>query len=161
MKLPEISDARMEWNGTSAAKINLNRDDLFDGIAWRRAVAFLIDFSIILVLAGMVWLLVILSFGMLSGILALLPLVPLAYHALMVAGRRSATLGMLFMSVEVRGQAGDRPTPLQSFAMVAIFYLSVGMTGWLILLVALFNDRRHCVHDYLSGTIVIRTDVGA
>ena len=42
--------------------------------------------------------------------------------------------------------------------MSALFYLSVTVTSMLILLVALFNDRRHCAHDYLSGTVVINTD---
>jgi uncharacterized RDD family membrane protein YckC len=62
---------------------------------------------------------------------------------------------MQFMSIEVRTTAGQRPGLLQAFAMSALFYLSIAVTGMFILLVALFNDRRHCAHDYLSGTIVI------
>jgi uncharacterized RDD family membrane protein YckC len=161
LKLPELSDARMDWRASAATGLDINRDELYDGIAWRRVAAFAIDFSIILVLLAVGWILVFLSFGLLSGILALFPLVPLAYHTLMIAGSRSATLGMQFMAVEVRDQRGNRPTLLQSFAMTAIFYLSVSVTSSLVLLVALFNDRRHCLHDYLSGTVVIRTDIEA
>ena len=113
-----------------------------------------------LVVFAALWVLVFLSFGILSGLLVLAPLVPLCYHSLMIASPRSATLGMQFMSIEVRGQAGQRPELLQAFAMSAIFYLTVAVTSWLILIAALFNDRRHCVHDYLSGTVVIKTDAG-
>jgi uncharacterized RDD family membrane protein YckC len=65
---------------------------------------------------------------------------------------------MQFMGIEVRSLNGARPNLLQAFAMTALFYLSVAVTTSLILLVALFNDRRRCAHDILSGTIVVLAD---
>lgn len=161
MKLPEMSDAKMEWRNTSVPGIDMYRDELFDGIVWRRVAAFMIDLCILLTILGAFWILVILSLGLLSVFVPLLPLIPLTYHTLMIASPRSATLGMQFMGIEVRDHAGQRPSLLQSFAMTALFYFSIGITGWLILLVALFNDRRHCAHDYLSGTVVIKSDPAA
>lgn len=159
VKPPALSDARLDWRSAGSFGMNIDRDELYEGVVWRRVAAYLIDVMVMLVAFGALWVLVFLSFGILSGLLVLAPLVPLGYHTLMIAGSRSATLGMQFMSLEVRGQAGQRPELLQAFVMAALFYLSVAFTSWLILIAALFNDRRHCVHDYLSGTVVIRTDV--
>lgn len=159
MKLPELSDSRLDWTANTSPGIDLNQDELFEGVAWRRMAAFLIDFSIILVIVIALWALVFLSFGLLSILLTLAPLIPLTYHTLMIASPRSATLGMQFMSIEVRAQSGGRPGLLQAFAMTALFYFSIALATPLILIVALFNDRRHCLHDYLSGTAVVKTDV--
>jgi uncharacterized RDD family membrane protein YckC len=43
--------------------------------------------------------------------------------------------------------------------LTVAFYVSVGVTGWLILLVALFNGRGRTLHDYLCGTVTIRPSV--
>jgi uncharacterized RDD family membrane protein YckC len=153
--LPELSDASLDWSRTGT---DFDRDALFEGVSWRRVVAFFIDLAILgVVLAGL-WILAFLTLGLLSGLLTLTPLLPIAYHTLMIASRRSATIGMQFMGVEVRNQSGKRPELLQAFAMTALFYFSVALTSTLILIVALFNDRRRCAHDILSGTIVINTD---
>lgn len=159
MKLPEVSDSRLDWSATPRPELDLDRDELFEGVVGRRIAAFLIDVCIILVMGVALWALVFLSFGLLSVLLTFAPLIPLAYHSLMIGSPRSATLGMQFMSIEVRAQSGGRPSLLQAFAMTALFYFSIALTTSLILIVALFNDRRHCVHDYLSGTVVIKTDV--
>ena len=72
------------------------------------------------------------------------------------------TLNVAVMGVnrigKVRTLNGERPALLQAFAMSALFYVSIAFTTLLILLVALFNDRRRCVHDILSGTFVVLTD---
>lgn len=158
MKLPELSDAPLEYAGDGS---DIDRDSLFDGVMGRRIIAFLIDLSIIGVILAAIWGLVFVTLFLLSPVLLpIMPLVPVAYHTLMIGGRRSATIGMQFMGIEVRNQSGQRPGLLQAFAMSALFYLSVTATSMLILLVALFNDRRHCAHDYLSGTVVVNTDPG-
>ena len=150
--LPQLSEAQLDWSRTSN---DIDHEGLLKGITWRRIVAFFIDLAIIILLMASVWVLVILSFGLFSALLTLLPLVPIAYHTLMIAGRRSATIGMQFMGIEIHSQDGKRSTLLQSFAMTALFYLSISVTGSLILIIALFNDKRRCVHDILSGTIAV------
>ena len=153
--LPEISDARLDWSQTG---VDWDRDGLFEGATWRRIAAFCIDFSIICVILAAIGVIVFLSLGLFSGILALTPLVPVAYHTLMIGGRRSATLGMQFMGVEVRSLSGTRPSLLQAFIMTGLFYLSISIATPLILIVAFLNDRRRCVHDILSATIVVLAD---
>ncbi len=153
--LPERSDAALDW---SRVGLNLDEDALFEGVMWRRVTAFVIDLVVIGVILAALWVLVFLTLGLLYGLLALTPLIPVAYHTFMIAGRRSATVGMQFMGIEVRTQSGGRPPLLQAFAMSALFYLSVTLTTMLILAVALFNDRRRCAHDILSGTFVVNTD---
>ena len=44
---------------------------------------------------------------------------------------------------------------LQAALVTIVFYVSVALTGWLVLVVALFNNQRRTLHDYLCGTIVI------
>jgi len=87
-------------------------------------------------------------------------LVTLAYDALQVAGRHSATLGMRLLGVEVRSWTGSRPDLLQALLRAVLFWGLSYATGtllmWLVLGVALFNQRRRCLHDFLSGTVVIR-----
>ena len=65
---------------------------------------------------------------------------------------------MQVLGIEVRTLDGNRPSLLQAFAMTALFYVSITLTTLLILLIALFNDRRRCVHDILSGTVVVLSD---
>ena len=151
--LPDLSGAGLEWS-----QFNLDRDELFEGVTLRRAGGFCIDFCINLVILAGVWVIVIFSLGLFTPILALTPFLPIAYHTLLVGGQRSATLGMQFTGVEVRNHDGARPSLLQAFVMTALFYASITLLTPLILLVALLNDRRRCVHDILSGTTVVLTD---
>jgi uncharacterized RDD family membrane protein YckC len=135
--------------------------EVYDGILWRRVLAYFVDLVCIAVIAAgvaivfaVLWLL---SLGLLGPLLWLLfGLVPLAYHTLQLAGPHSATLGMRLLDLELRAITGERPGFLQALAQTALFYISVGATGSLILLVTLFNRRRRTVHDWLSGTLMVR-----
>jgi uncharacterized RDD family membrane protein YckC len=84
-------------------------------------------------------------------------LVPLAYHTLLLSGRRSATFGMRCFDLELRSVTGGRPGFLQALLQTALFYVTVAMTCSLILLAALFNRRRRTLHDFLAGTVMVRT----
>jgi uncharacterized RDD family membrane protein YckC len=112
------------------------------------------------ILAAALWfalgLLTLVTFGLLFPLqIAALALLPLAYHTLFLA-YRGQTLGMAALDVEVRAWTGRRPDLFQAFVQTALFYLTVALTSWLILLVALFNDRRRTLHDYLAGTLAVR-----
>lgn len=135
--------------------------ELFDGVTPRRVAAYLIDLPIIGVLllaaTSAFWVLGILSFGVLSPLLvAILPFIPLAYHTLLIGGPGCATLGMRLFGIETRRMDGGHPGYLQAGLLTVVFYVSVGATGWLVLLVALFNGRGRTFHDYLCGTVTIR-----
>ncbi len=134
--------------------------ELFAGVTLKRVVAYLIDFAIIgilsLVALAAFWILGVLSFGLLSPLFALLlPFIPLAYHTAFSGGPESATPGMRLFGIEVHRVEGDRPGYLQAALQTVVFNVSVRLTSWLILLVALFNGRGRTVHDYLCGTVTI------
>src|SRR5919112_1576734 len=120
--------------------------ELFGGVLWRRAVAYLIDICVIGAIMIAAWivfaLLTVLSFGLLGpGLWFLFGLIPLTYHTLLVGGRHGATIGMRLVDLELRSWDGERPVLLQALAHAALFYLTVSATGCLILLFAFVNKR--------------------
>ena len=84
-----------------------------------------------------------------------------AYHTLLVSGRHSATIGMRAFGLQLHSWNGERPVFLQALAHTALFYVTVGLTGSLILLFALFNRRRCTLHDVLTGMLMLRRPNGA
>lgn len=154
-RVPERPSLPFSWSPHPGG-----RDDpeFFDGIVLRRIVAYAIDVTILLGITGFLWTLVVLTLGLLWGVAAVLtPVIPLAYHTLLIGGRDSATLGMRVVGIEVRRLDGGRPDLAQAFLQTALFYASVAMTSTLILIVAFFNDRGRCLHDWLTGTVTVRT----
>jgi uncharacterized RDD family membrane protein YckC len=138
------------------------RPELFEGVLWRRAFAYLIDLCCIGLIALVVWIvfavLWVLSFGMLGPALwFLFGLIPLAYHTLLVSGRHSATFGMRMFDLQLRSWTGERPVFLQALVHTVLFYLSAGFTGCLILLFTLINRRKRTLHDVLAGMLMVRT----
>lgn len=136
--------------------------ELYEGVLWRRILAYLVDLLFIGIVAIGVWLvfavLWLVSFGLLGPVLWLLfGLVPLAYNTLLLGGARSATYGMRCFDLELRSVTGERPSYLQALIETVLFYVTVGVTCSLILLVALFNRRRRTLHDFLAGAVMVRT----
>ncbi|HEV3177575.1 MAG TPA: RDD family protein [Stellaceae bacterium] len=132
----------------------------YRGILARRVFAYWVDLFCIALLVALawlvLWLLAIASLGLLSPLLLLLGLIPVLYHTLSIGGPHSATPGMRLTGVEVRSWTGARPSYLQAFVQTILFYVTVYPTWSLVLLVALFNERRRTLHDILAGTLVIR-----
>jgi uncharacterized RDD family membrane protein YckC len=136
--------------------------EVFEGMLWRRPLAYMIDVVVIAIIGIGLWaasaVLWLLSFGLLGPVLwFLFGLLPLAYHAFFLSGRHSATPGMRFFDLELRSLTGERPGFLQALIETALFYATVGLTGSLILLVALFDRRHRTLHDFLAGTVMVRT----
>ena len=138
----------------------LDEPGLYDGIMLRRVLGYLVDLALIAALYLGLWVAVglvgILSFGLLTplGILVL-AILPLTYHSFFI-GHDGGTPGQRLFDLEVRAWTGRRPDYPQAFLNTVLFYTTVTLTAWLILLVALFTDRNRTVHDYLSGTLVVR-----
>ena len=154
----------LTWTGAPPGP--LAHPDLYDGLLWRRSVAYLCDVVTIGLLLVAGWfsliLLGLMSFGLLLPLVPLLvALIPVAYHALQVGGRHHATLGMRLFGLEVKTWTGGQPDVWQGFLMAALFYATLAFTCSLILLVSLFNDRRRTLHDYLAGVVVVRRAQGA
>ncbi len=144
----------------------LDYPEFYEGIVLRRVLAHLLDLFLItlllMALAVFFFVLGILSLGLLwLPVLAASPLIVVAYDALQVGGRRSATLGMRAFGLEVRSWSGARPELAQAVLRALLFwglaYMTATLLMWLVLGVAFFDARRRCLHDCLSGTVVIRT----
>jgi len=157
----ELSPLGPNGDGSGPASERPFDPAYFDTIRLRRIVAYVIDvvcIALVTVVATFVaGLLGILSFGALTPVLIfILSCIPLAYNTLFVGGTWQATPGMRFMDLRVETLDGGAPDYLIAFLQAALFYFSVTVTSWLILLVSLFNPRGRCLHDFLSGVVVRR-----
>jgi len=143
--------------------------ELFEGVLARRCIAFLIDLIIIgvpMLLAGLfIFIIGLVTFGL--GWLLYFLIWPasviwaIAYYGMTFGSSASATLGMRAMDLEMRTWYGA-PTYFVLGAVHAIVYwITVSVLTPLILLVALFNERRRLLHDMLVGTIVINNKTRA
>jgi len=63
---------------------------------------------------------------------------------------------MRCFGLELRDWSGRRVEPVQAVLVVLLFYVSVSLTAWLVLLVVLFNDRGRALHDILANTLMVR-----
>jgi uncharacterized RDD family membrane protein YckC len=137
--------------------------DLFDGILSKRIIAFVMDAVFIVALmipAGLLVLVLgVVTLGL--GWLLFPPLfaiVALAYCALTLGGRNSATPGMRVAGVEMRTWSGQKMFPLLAVMHALIFWFSVGILTPLVLLVGLFTYRRQLLHDLLLGVVALNAD---
>src|SRR3546814_11194929 len=80
---------------------------------------------------------------------------PLAYHSFFVA-TRGATPGMALFGLELRDWEGGPVEPLQAVLVVLLFYVTVSLTAWLVLVVVLLNERGRGLHDILAGPVTVR-----
>lgn len=141
---------------------NLADSALYEGILWRRVAAYVVDaFLIVAINVALHMALVLmglLTFGLswlLLGPITCLT-VALAYGTLFIGGGEGATPGMRLFGIEARGLKDERPEYFQAFLMTALFYATVLVTSFLILIVAFFTEHSRTVHDLLSGVTVIR-----
>ncbi len=138
----------------------LRNPEYFDGVLWKRVCAYWVDIILIGMLMFLLYIpagfLGLLSFGVLWPLMVFtVALVPLLYHTLLIGGDTSATIGMRLFGIEVLVRDGDRPDFLRAAALTLLFYVSVLLTSWLILLVAPFNREKRMLHDFVCNTIVV------
>jgi uncharacterized RDD family membrane protein YckC len=137
--------------------------DPFRDVLTRRVLAYLLDLVFIAIIGTLLGMLLtfltILSFGLLSVLFVTLPAVGVLYGALTIGGSNSATWGMRLVSLTVRRTDGGRPDFAQALIFSLLFYATVALTSWLILLVALLTPRKRALHDLLSGLVILRSDV--
>lgn len=157
---PLLEGVRTPWRDATA----LDAPELYEGIRVKRSVAFLIDVLLIAV-AQVVWwsvgaVLFVITLSLIKPLLVVgSVLLPFAYHIYFIGGAESATPGMRVMKIRaVTAEGGERPSYLQAFLLTALFYFSVSVTSWLILLISLFNPRGRCLHDFLAGLLILRAD---
>ncbi len=156
--LPSLSLADSAWG--EAPPDPLSVPGYYDGLLWRRSLGFLADMVLVWALnAALVvafFLAGVLTLGLLWPLGAVvLAILPVAYHTYFI-GHGGATPGMALFDVQIRTWTGKRLDYPQAFLQTALFYTTVPMTGGLILVVSLFNDRRRTLHDILAGTLALR-----
>lgn len=144
----------------------VTQPEYFDGVLSRRLVAFCVDAMMII---GPIILLAvfIFVFGIVTLSLGwmLFPLLGPAfviwavlYNAITLGSPASATLGMRLMDLEMRTWYGAPCYSLLGAVHAVCFWVSISVATPLVLLVALFNDRRRLLHDFLVGTVVVNNE---
>jgi len=155
---PNPVPAVRDWDGDAPDR--MRAPELYDGVLWRRTLAFFLDLFVLgfvyLAIGFLAMLATALTFGALAPLqAAVMALLPSIYAAATIHWF-GATPGMRALGLTVRDWRG-RPCGLaQGFLMAVVFYASFGLTSGLILLVPLFSDRRRTVHDMLAATVVVR-----
>jgi len=143
-----------------------------EGVIIRRCLAFFVDLILIACISALGLLATctvnVISLGALTPATALIMgLLPAFYAMFGIASRWHATPGMRLFGLRVvdaaclgdavpRDAREDGPGWLQGFLMPALFYATAVPSGMLVLAIAFFNGRNRCLHDYLSGTVVLR-----
>jgi len=153
-RLPDRSAPTLNWNRLSSQAAPAAS---YDGVAWRRSAAFLIDMVILFSIVAALWLLNILTLFIFSAVLGLLGpvIIFLAYDTVLIGGSGSASIGMRLMGLKMVNAQGGKVEYFQAFLVTALFYISASLTMGLVLLVALFNERGRCLHDMMTGVFVV------
>ena len=135
---------------------------LYDGVRTKRVLAFFIDYAIVLALCVPVAILIffigIFTLGLgffLYPLLFLLVAIP--YVGMSMGGPNQATPGMRMMGIRVARLDG-RPVDFMLAVVhgVQFWALNAVLTPF-ILLATLVLDRKQTVHDWLLGTVVVRS----
>jgi uncharacterized RDD family membrane protein YckC len=133
---------------------------LYAGLVMRRCLAYLVDLLVIaalgLCLGFALSVIGVLSFGLLSPLAVVtMALWPILYQSFFLI-IRGATPGMRLFDLELRDWSGKKAEPFQAVLVVILFYVTIWITAWLILLVIPFTERNRALHDILAGTLVVR-----
>lgn len=147
-------------DGTATNGFVRDRAERFGGVLGRRIVAHIIDSLIVYAAAALAVLILafmnVLTLGLLAApVIGLGVVVPVLYFAAFTGGPRAATPGMRLLKIELGAHAGGHPGYLQATLRTVLYYATIAVLSPLVLVVALFNDRRRALHDILSGTVVI------
>jgi len=133
------------------------RNDALSSVRTRRIFALLLDLVLVSILAAALWtVLLIVTFGLSWFFVPpLFPLVAFFYNGLTVSGAKMATPGMRAMNLEMRvHDTGARVPFINAAAHALFFYLTWFMP--LLFVVSLLDGEKRCLHDILSGVIVVR-----
>ncbi|CVI58423.1 MULTISPECIES: RDD family protein [Agrobacterium] len=134
----------------------------YSGVLSRRVFAFLIDYAIVLLLcipaAVIVFFLGIITLGLGFFLYpALFVIVAVLYFGMTLGGPSQATPGMRAMGIAMARMDGRRIDFLLSTVHIVLFWVINSVLTPLILLAGLFTERSRLVHDFLLGTVIVRT----
>ncbi|WP_421611334.1 RDD family protein [Agrobacterium tumefaciens] len=128
----------------------------------RRIFAFLIDYAIVLLLcipaAVIVFFLGVITLGLGFFLYpALFVIVAVLYFGVTLSGPSQASPGMRAMGIAMARMDGRRIDFLLATVHIALFWIINSVLTPLILLAGLFTERSRLVHDFLLGTVMVRT----
>ncbi|MFB4372844.1 RDD family protein [Agrobacterium tumefaciens] len=134
----------------------------YSGVLSRRVFAFLIDYAIVLLLcipaAVIVFFLGIITLGLGFFLYpALFVIVAVLYFGMTLGGPSQATPGMRAVGIAMARMDGRRIDFLLSTVHIVLFWVINSVLTPLILLAGLFTERSRLVHDFLLGTVIVRT----
>ncbi len=134
---------------------------IYEGVRTRRVLAFVIDYSIVVLLmipvAIVIALVGIATLGLgwlLYGIM--FPAVALGYVWSTLGGPNQATIGMQLCGIQLERLDGRRIDGLLAVVHSVLFWAGNALLTPLVLLASLVLDRKRTVHDLLLGTVVTR-----
>lgn len=159
-KLPAISLGGLGGSSSGADAGSLHdpllHPELYEGVALRRMFAFIVD----MILVTVVVIAAFIPLGVITALIAIpaTVIVGVIYDVLTISGPAGATPGMRLMGVRVITWSGGRPDNIQTLLMSALFWTIHGITGWLAAIVVFLNPRWRAAHDFLSSTVVVRTN---
>ncbi|KJF74327.1 RDD family protein [Agrobacterium arsenijevicii] len=134
----------------------------YSGVLSRRVFAFLIDYAIVLLLcipaAVIVFFLGVITLGLGFFLYpALFVIVAVLYFGVTLSGPSQATPGMRAMGIAMARMDGRRIDFLLATVHIVLFWVINSVLTPLILLAGLFTERSRLVHDFLLGTVLVRT----
>ena len=134
----------------------------YSGVLSRRVFAFLIDYAIVLLLcipaAVIVFFLGVITLGLGFFLYpALFVIVAVLYFGVTLSGPSQASPGMRAMGIAMARMDGRRIDFLLATVHIALFWIINSVLTPLILLAGLFTERSPLVHDFLLGTVMVRT----
>ena len=133
------------------------RADAYVGVRTRRILAVCLDLVLVSVLVALFWTAsIVLTLGLALFFLPpLWPIVAFFYNGLTVSGAGMATPGMRMMDLEMRMHDTGARAPFVNAAIQGVlFYVS-----WFfppVFLVSLVDSEKRCLHDILSGVVIVR-----
>ena len=134
----------------------------YSGTLSRRVFAFILDYVIVLLLcipaAVVLFFLSIVTLGLGFFLYpALFVIVAGLYFGFTVGGSQQASFGMRAMGIAIIRVDGQPMDFLTAIVHLALFWILNSVLTPLILLVGLFTERSRLIHDFLVGTVTVRT----
>ncbi|MBB3945841.1 putative RDD family membrane protein YckC [Rhizobium skierniewicense] len=134
----------------------------YNGVLSRRAFAFILDYIIVALLcipaAVIIFFLGVLTLGL--GFMlfpAIFVIVAVLYFGMTLGSSAQATPGMRAAGIAMARTNGRRIDFLLATVHIALFWIINSVLTPFILLAGLFTERSRLLHDFLLGTVIVRT----
>jgi uncharacterized RDD family membrane protein YckC len=132
----------------------VKQPQFFDGVIGKRSLAFVVD---VIIVGVVTFVLGIVTLGLVWLLFPAIFLVFLAYNAVTIGGKNSATVGQRLMDLEARMWSGEKVSPLIAAFHALLFWFAAGtLVLWFVVVFwAFFDARKRCLHDILAGMVII------